>query len=434
MLRASPVSGDGEVDPLATKSVRLARAARLQCVAVTTELDLDAFRAAYRSFLRPGRILLTGHSHQAWPDVAEEAQKKAFQDASTFVDDKWSQAVFPTMARVARAISTRLGFAADEPIAFGQSTHELCVRLLSCFAWDASTRVVTTTGEFHSLDRQLRRLEESGVRVAWVDAAERQTLAERVVDAIAPGTSLVALSVVLFEDAWVVRELDAIAARAAEVGAALLLDAYHAFNVVPLDLARLPGEVYVTAGGYKYAQIGEGCCFLRIPDAARDRRPRATGWFADFDDLGVGRSAGARPPVGYGDGASRFAGSTFDPTSFYRADAVLDHFARFGLDPQRLRTISLAQTRQILHRLDQAGSASLGLVPIAARDDARRGGFVAIRARHADRIVRDLRTRGVLVDARGDVLRVGPAPYLTPDEIDHGVAELCASAALVASE
>ncbi|MCC7537074.1 MAG: aminotransferase class V-fold PLP-dependent enzyme, partial [Deltaproteobacteria bacterium] len=392
------------------------------------ELDLDAFRAAYGAFLRADRVLLTGHSHQAWPDVAEAAHRQAFLDAARFVDDKWSEAVFPLIARVSRAVASRLGFADDEPLAFGQSTHDLVSRLLSCFPWDASTRVVTTTGEFHSLDRQLRRLGEAGLDVRWIDATDRASLAPRVVEAITPGTSLVALSVVMFEDAWILRELDAIAARAAEVGAAVLFDAYHAFNVVPLDFASLPGEVYVTAGGYKYAQIGEGCCFLRIPAQARDRRPRITGWFSDFDDLARARSAGARPPVGYGSGGARFAGSTFDPTSFYRAAAVLDHFARFGLDPQRLRTISLAQTRQILHRLDQAGSRGLGLEPVASRDDLRRGGFVAVRTAHADRLVRDLRARGVFVDARGDLLRLGPAPYLTPDEIDRGVVELCAAA------
>ena len=35
-----------------------------------------------------------------------------------------------------------------------------------------------------------------------------------------------------------------------------------------------------------------------------------------------------------------------------------------------------------------------------------------------------LRQRGVLVDSRDDLLRLGPAPYLTDDEIDRGVQAL----------
>lgn len=382
--------------------------------------DTRSLRAAYASFLREGRILLTGHSHQAWPDVALEAQRRAFEDAAAFVDDKWGRAVEPLVERVARGISRRLGYGEEASLAFGRSTHELVFRLLTCWPFAPSTRVVTTTAEFHSLDRQLRRLHEAGVSVRWVDARERSTLAERLVEAIEPGTRLVACSVVLFEDGFVLPGLEAIAVRAAEVGAALLLDAYHAFNVVPLPFASLPGEVYVTAGGYKYAQFGEGCCFLRVPPDC-NRRPIYTGWFADFADLARPRGA-ERPPVAFGTGASRFAGATFDATPFYRAAAVLDHFDAHGLDVETLRAISLAQTGRILERLEDLGAEEAGLAIASPREEARRGGFVALRCPFAGRLVEALREVGVFVDARGDLLRIGPAPYLLDEEIDEGVA------------
>lgn len=398
---------------------------------MTTPIEHDpasdasaAIRDAYRSFLRPDRILLTGHSHQAWPDVVEEAQRRAFRDAAAYVDDKWERGVDPVVSRVASGIAERLGYGAGEAdsIVFGQNTHELAFRLLSCWPFTSATRVVTTTGEFHSLDRQLRRLGEAGVAVTWVNAAEREGLAERIVEAIAPGTSLVALSAVLFEDGWVIRELEAIAAKAKEVGAAFLLDAYHAFNVVPLPLASLPGEVYVVAGGYKYAQFGEACCFMRVPSDTR-RRPLQTGWFADFADLAQPRGDGARP-VGFGEGASRFKGSTFDASPFYRAAAVLDHFDRHGLSVDRLRAISLRQTSRILEKLREAGAEAAGLSIASSTDDSRRGGFVALRFARPQELVTALRRAGVFVDARGDIVRLGPAPYLLDEEIDEGVARV----------
>ena len=49
--------------------------------------------------------------------------------------------------------------------------------------------------------------------------------------------------------------------------------------------------------------------------------------------------------------------------------------------------------------------------------DERRGGFLAIRAAAAKDIAQRLRERGVHVDARGDILRIGPAPYLRDDQI-----------------
>lgn len=396
----------------------------------TTTFDPARLRAAYTAFLREGRILLTGHSHQAWPDAARQAQARVFDDAATHVDDKWEKAVAPIVERVARGVSERLGYEAPQEIAFGRSTHELVFRLLTCFPFDASTRIVTTTGEFHSLDRQLRRLGEAGVRVDWVDAKDRSTLSVRLVEAIVPGTSLVALSAVLFEDAFVVDDLPAIAARAQEVGAALLVDAYHAFNVVPLPLADLPGEVYVTAGGYKYAAFGDGCCFLRVPADTR-REPLYTGWFADFDDLAQPRGAASRP-VGWKSGASRFAGATYDATAFYRAAASLDHFEAHGLDVATLRAISLRQTGRILDRLDELDARAAGLEPIAPGDPARRGGFVAVRTPFASRLVEALRQKDVFTDARGDVLRLGPAPYLLDEEIDRGVERVVETARAIA--
>ncbi|MGW2222828.1 kynureninase, partial [Nonomuraea sp. NPDC001684] len=46
----------------------------------------------YSAFRAADRLLLTGHSHQAWPDVALAGQIEAFDDAARDVDDKWAAA------------------------------------------------------------------------------------------------------------------------------------------------------------------------------------------------------------------------------------------------------------------------------------------------------------------------------------------------------
>ena len=53
--------------------------------------------------------------------------------------------------------------------------------------------------------------------------------------------------------------------------------------------------------------------------------------------------------------------------------------------------------------------------------DERRGGFLAIRAPSAQDIARGLRERGVHVDSRGDILRMGPAPYLRDDQLRDAI-------------
>jgi len=383
------------------------------------ELDLEALRGEYRAFLQPGRVLLSGHSHQAWPDVARDAQSAYFDDAARFVDTKWGDAIFPKMERVGRAILRRMGFDEGDAITFGGSTHELVFRLLSCFRWSERPRIVTTTSEFHSLHRQLSRLAEEGADVVWVDARDRSTLAERLLAAITPGTAMVAFSGVLFEDAWIVRELPAIALRAVSVGALPLVDAYHAFDVASLAWGDARDALWVTSGGYKYAQFGEGLCWLRSPKGST-LRPAYTGWFADFDALEGPRSH----DVGYGPGGARFAGSTFDASALYRAEAVLAVFERHGLDVATLRAISIRQTARLLDALSLRGVLGNGVTLASSTDPERRAGFVSLRTPRAQALVSALRARGVYTDARGELLRLGPAPYLADAELDAGVSAL----------
>src|SRR5439155_901022 len=117
--------------------------------------------AHYSRFRVTERILLTGHSHQAWPDVAFEGQIDAWVEAAEQVDDKWSRAG-EKASRVRRGYARLLG-AAEGEIALGQNTHELLTRFLSALPLRERPRLVTTDGEFHALRRQLDRLAEEGV-------------------------------------------------------------------------------------------------------------------------------------------------------------------------------------------------------------------------------------------------------------------------------
>jgi selenocysteine lyase/cysteine desulfurase len=378
-------------------------------------MSTPGIRAAYSRFLdsSEGRILLSGHSHQAWPDVAREAQLEVFDDAARLVDDKWGR-VFEIQNEVGRAVLRRLGFAEDDAIAFGESTHQLIYRLFSALDLERA-HVVTTSGEFHSLYRQLARLSEDGLRVTWVDAHPRAGIAERLLDAIDTGVTVVALSAVLFEDAFIVPDLLRVIKRSREVGAIPLVDAYHAFNVLPLTWGAEADGVYVVAGGYKYAGIGNGLCWMRLPrDCAL--RPAYTGWFADFSSLAEPRKIGE--PVAYGPGGMRFAGATFDASAMYRARAVMAHWDALGLDVSALRAISTSQTRRVMKRLEMRAP---DVAIVSDSDDRRRAGFVTVRHDRAGDIVSKLRDRGVLVDSRGSLLRIGPAPYLLDEEIDRGV-------------
>ncbi len=180
------------------------------------------------------------------------------------------------------------------------------------------------------------------------------------------------------------------------------------------DIETETAGAFVTGGGYKYAQWGEGVCFLRVPDGC-ELRPVYTGWFADFAHLGDRRDDA---PVAYErEGAHRFAGSTYDPSSHYRAREVIRFFEAQGLTVPVLREVSLRQTGLLFDALEAAGWK-----PATPRDPSLRGGFVSVRVADSAAVVDAMRGDEVYVDARGELLRFGPAPYVTDAEIERAVA------------
>jgi kynureninase len=379
----------------------------------------NALAADYSLFRVSERLLLTGHSHQAWPDVGFEAQGQAWLDAARYVDDKWEHA-FAQADRV-RAGFARLVGDAGGGIALATSTHDLVVRLLSAMPLRTRPRLVATDGEFHTIRRQLDRLAEEGIAVVRVPEAPLESLSARVAEAVNDRTSLVMVSAVFFDTGRIARGLGDVAARCRQHGVQLLVDAYHALNVVPYSVSDQGlGDAFIVGGGYKYCQLGEGNCFLRLPPDT-ELRPVVTGWFSEFTAL-ADRERSER--VVYGQGGDRFAGATYDPTSHYRAAAVFEFFSQQGLTPTLLREVSQHQIGLLAGGFD-----ALDLDPsIVSRDRtvplSEVGGFLALRSPIASSLVKQLRVRGVWADARGEVLRLGPAPYFSDTQLQDAIALL----------
>lgn len=387
-------------------------------------LDVPALAASpnplagdYTKFRVGERLLLSGHSHQAWPDVAFAGQLEAAEDAARYVDHKWEHA-FARAERVREGLRRRLGDPTGD-IALGPATHDLLVRLVSALPFPARRRVVTTAGEFHALRRQLARLEEDGsLEVVREGVDEVDTLAERLAARLDEATLAVFVSAVLFETARIVPGLGWLAERCARLGVPLVVDAYHAVGVLPFLLAEQGLEsAFVVGGGYKYLQLGEGNAYLRLPPRS-DLRPRLTGWFAEFDALAA-RHEGSG--VAWGSPASRFAGATYDPTAHYRAARVFDFFDQRELSDELLRAVSQHQVGRLA-----AGFDALDLPPALVRRDRRTpltglAGFLALDSPRAGELRRFLEARGVFCDHRGETLRLGPAPYLSDAQLDAAI-------------
>jgi kynureninase len=377
----------------------------------------NALAQYYTRFRVAERALLTGHSHQAWPDRAEAGQRRAWEDAAELVDEKWERAA--ERADRVRAGFARLLDASPDTICLGASTHELVSKWLSALPLRERPRLIATGSEFHSARRQLKRLEEEGIEIVWVPAPPAATVGERLAEVVDDRAAAVIVSTVFYDTAEIASGLELVAGACEKHGAALLLDAYHQLNVVPCSLRKQGLEnAFVTGGGYKYCQLGEGNCFLRSPPDCR-MRPVITGWFAEFDEL----ATSSRGAVSYGPLNTRFAGATYDPTSHYRAAEVFDFFTDMRLTPDLLREVSQHQLRILRDEFD---ALELPRKTIERADVAleRLGGFLALVSPQAPDIRAALFQRGVLADARGNVLRLGPAPYLSDAQLRSAMGSL----------
>jgi selenocysteine lyase/cysteine desulfurase len=360
---------------------------------------------------------VTAHSHHPWPDVTRAAQVQYWEDSARLTNRKWQAKVFGAAVPEAQGhVARHLGLPDPKLVAFAPNTHELVARLYSCLDWSRRPRVLTTANEFHSFGRQTRRLEETGrLDVVGVPVEPYATFRERFRAALAVRFDLVFLSQVFFDSGFVVERLDdLIGGVPAETIVAI--DGYHAFMAIPVNLGGLGGRIFYMAGGYKYAQAGEGACFMSIPQACT-LRPAFTGWFSDF-----GRLSGAQGEViGYGEDAMRFWGSTFDASGLYRFNAVMRWLRELGVTALEIHAHVARLERRFLDGLAPARLPRSALTP---PEGLPRGNFLTFDLADGEEIERCLADRGIIVDRRGRRVRFGFGLYHDDAFVDALLARL----------
>lgn len=360
----------------------------------------------------PERLHFAAHSHHPWPDVSFGAHIQAWEDAARLIDDKWEHIFGTVIAETRRLVADLIGISDAETLVFAPNTHELVTRIFSCI--EPPVRVLTTDSEFHSFTRQLRRWEEAGVAVAdRVPVAPFHSFPERFTGAARAGVhDLIYLSEVFYDSGMVVSDLDRIVSSVPEDRAFFVVDGYHAFMARPVDLGPIQDRVFYLAGGYKYAMAGEGVCFLHAPPGYGPR-PMDTGWYAGFAQLETGVSERIRYP----DNGGRFYGATFDASGIYRLRAVLSWIQGIGLTPQGISDHA-GRLRQ--HLVDSGALPGEQVVP----PDLEAGNFLTVETEGASRIYQELHRRNVIVDYRGDRVRIGFGVYQDEEDVDRLVSVL----------
>ncbi len=378
-----------------------------------------ALQPHYSHFNVTNRLLFTGHSHQAWPDVAFAGIQDYMRIVADRVDTKWEIGFEKT-----EIMRNYLRDFYDDPNGLycrEQNTHVLLVSWLSSFDLQSKPKIITSSGEFHSLSRQLKRLGEEGLNVVEVPHQSDQELLEGIKNELDDSVSAVMISRIYFETAEINTKISEIAEACRRANVPLMIDDYHGTNVVPLSVREENLEdCYILIGGYKYLQWGEANCFLRFPKSC-DLRPAITGWFASFYTLDEPQADG---PVQFDDGDQRFATATYDPISQFRAAEVVNFFKTQGLTPDVLHRQYQSQVTYLTELFEEHNFEGSEIERSHHRSPGETAGFLSMKSPHARTLRANLLAKGIFTDARDQILRIGPAPYTTSKQCQQVINEL----------
>lgn len=379
-------------------------------------------RPLFSGSLREGEVYLANHSLGRPPDAVSASLADAVALWQLKLDECWDDGGWmETVTKFRQQLALLLGVSRIDCVVPKTSAGQGLRAVLNALQKDCPLQVVTTTGEFDSIDFILKSYSEQGkARITWVPASAidgRVPLFESkpVCDAIQADTDLVVVSAVYFTTGQILQGLDEIVAKAHSVGALCVVDLYHAAGVVPCQVEQFDID-FAIGGCYKYLRGGPGACYLAIhPKHAdnRDLKTLDTGWFAKDDTFGYQRSGEPLRKRG-GDG---WLESTPPILTAYQALPGLDFTLEIGVE--RLRSYNLAQQATLREAFLSAGAS-----PHVPKNPERYGAFTLLPSEDTKTVVDHLKSQNVTVDARGGFVRFGPDLLNTENEFQKAARAL----------
>lgn len=378
------------------------------------------YKHLYKRFLEanPAQLHFASHSHHYWPDVTREAQLQYWDDSATHVDDKWNYIFSAKVPLAQKLIAENLNLSLPSQITFAPNTHEFVFRLMSSLDWTKKVSILTTDSEFYSFDRQVNRLAElAQFDVVKVPVAPFATFHERFEKELkSRDWNMVFLSHVFFNSGLICDFHRLV--KSAPVESIFVVDGYHGFMAVPTDLRAVEDRLFYLAGSYKYAQGGEGACFLHVPASTR-HRPFYTGWFAELSHLSA---VGNQVP--YPEDGLQYAGSTMDFTALYRLIATLELFRKENLSVEKIHAWVQQNQKYFLDELEKKNHPLLNRKALIAANLNHHGHFLTFDLPSTEitqTMVTQMKAQGLHTDSRGARLRFGFGLYQDHQQIQKAL-------------
>jgi kynureninase len=268
-------------------------------------------------------------------------------------------------------------------------------------------RIIITDLDFPSCRYLWKAQSQRGFDIIEIAATDGMQIAPTdIIARIDDRVAVVAVSLVSYLNSARL-DIQPIIEAAHAAGAIVVLDAYQAVGIVPIDVAALGADV-VVGGTHKWLCGGTGLAFAYVePSLAQQLDPIYPGWFAHLQPTTFAETF--TPAAG----ARRFHQGTPSIEPLYSSRAGLQLAIDIGVEQIHQRNIELTN-----HLIDCADRAGISI--LTPRSSHQRGGTILLEVERPATVVEDLAELGIDVDTRSSQgIRVSPHPCNTARECQY---------------
>jgi kynureninase len=377
--------------------------------------DSDPLRDFRERFTLPAGIYLDGNSLGLLCEDAEASTLRVLQDWRQRAIGGWTDGPEPWFffaERLAARMAPLLGADADEVIVTGSTTTNLHQLLGTLYDARSDRRglmvdALAFPSDRYAVESHLRlRGADPGIDLVVAPSRDGQTLGEAdMLAAMTPDVQIAVLPSVVYTSGQLL-DMEVLTREAHRRGVVIGWDCSHSVGAVPHALSAW-GADFAFWCSYKYLNGGPGAVGGLYLNRRHHRRlPGLAGWFSSRKD----RQFDMSPTLIPADGAAALQIGTPHVLSMAPLEGALRLHEEAGIDAIRAKSLALTS---FLRAVAEERLTRHGMVCVTPREDARRGGHIALRHRAAAAVSQALRQRAIVVDFRPpDLIRLAPAPLV----------------------
>lgn len=355
------------------------------------------------------KVFLNHAAQSPLPKPVAETVRKCVDEFSNFGDTsiQWNDGGKPFFAKLIGANPEEIALVENTSVGLNIATNVL--------RYPQGSKIVTTDLEYPSVVYPWLR-KGLGVNVHYVKNVDGRILLEDVEKAVDDRTVAVAISHVEYANGCR-NDLRALSEIAHEHGAYLIVDAIQSVGTMSIDVKKDDVD-FLTTACYKWLLSPSGAGYLYVKKELIEKvEPSFVGWASvkpevfetiDFWDIWS---------LKLSETASRFEIGSPSYISFIGATEAMKMLLSFGVENTRKRILKLTD-----HLI--ANIKNLGLKLQTPEEKQYRSGIVLCKADKPKETVESLRSKGIIISARTNGLRVSPHFYNTEEEIDRLAEEI----------